>query len=88
MTGRAENFGIFSSLAHPTDGIILCGGPRAYASVYAPWSRIEFMGGDDFFGAVVGKTVVSTGGMRLHYDRKLNDNEDGSVQMIVWKDAL
>jgi predicted outer membrane repeat protein len=87
-TGRAENFRIFSNLSHPTDGITLSGGPQAYATVYAPQSRIEFMGGDDFFGAVVGKTVVSTGGMRFHYDRKLNDNEDGSVQMIVWKDAL
>jgi hypothetical protein len=87
-TGRAENFRIFSSLSHPTDGIALSGGPRAYATVYSPWSRIEFLGGDDFFGAVVGKMVVSAGGMRFHYDRKLNDNEDGTVQMIVWKDAL
>jgi predicted outer membrane repeat protein len=87
-TGRAENFRIFSSLSHPTDGITLSGGPRAFAAVYAPQARVEFMGADDFFGAVVGKTVVSTGGMRIHYDRKLSGNEDGSVQMIVWKDAL
>jgi hypothetical protein len=66
----------------------LSGGPRAYATVYAPGSKIEFLGGDDFFGAVVGKTVVSMGGMRFHYDRKLGEGEDGTVQMMVWKDAL
>jgi hypothetical protein len=87
-TAGAENFKIFSTLAHPTDGIVLSGGPRAYATVYAPGSKIEFLGGDDFFGAVVGKTVVSMGGMRFHYDRKLGEGEDGTVQMMVWKDAL
>lgn len=87
-TGRADNLRIFTTFSHPTDATVLSGGPRAYASVYAPQSRIEFMGGDDFFGAVVGKSVVSTGGMRFHYDRKLNDDEDGSVQMVLWKDAL
>jgi hypothetical protein len=87
-TGTAANLRIFATFSHPTDAIALSGGPRAYVTVYAPQSRIEFLGGDDFFGAVVGKSVVSTGGMRFHYDRKLSDEEDGSVQMIVWKDAF
>lgn len=52
----------------------LSGGSQSAAMIYAPGAAAMFAGGGDFYGSVVGRTVVDTGGARIHYDRRLNSS--------------
>ncbi len=57
------------------DGVKLSGGSNAYLSVYAPQTSVELSGGSPVYGALLGKTLVLSGGSIVHYD----------VQMVtVW----
>jgi hypothetical protein len=49
----------------------LTGGSSSAALVYAPNASIAFSGNSDFYGAVVANKVTDMGGVRLHYDRRL-----------------
>jgi len=51
--------------------IKLAGGSDAAGLVYAPGAEINFTGGSDWFGAVIGKVVDNAGGTAIHYDRSL-----------------
>ena len=65
----------FSSSYAGKDGVKLSGGSSAYLSVYAPRTSVELTGGAPVFGALLGKTLVISGGAAVHYD----------VQMVtVW----
>jgi hypothetical protein len=79
---------IFSSVSSSSQGVLLSGGSSAYMTVYAPRAKVTLMGDSDLFGAIVGGTIVNTGAVRLHYDQKLIDNEDGSVTLASWKEVF
>ena len=83
-TAIAENLKIFSSLASSSQGIRVSGGGQAHMAIYAPDARLEVVGGSDIFGSVVGKIVESAGGVRFHYDKRLEDNQDGGIVMVTW----
>jgi hypothetical protein len=69
-----SNLQISSSYAGK-DGVKLSGGSNAYLSVYAPRTSVELSGSSPVFGALLGKTLVISGGSFVHYD----------VQMVtVW----
>ena len=44
------------------DGVKLSGGSNAYLSVYAPRTSVELSGGSPVFGALLGKTLMISGG--------------------------
>lgn len=87
-TARAENLMIFSSFSSADSGIEIAGGSSVYMTVYAPRAKITFSGPGDFFGAAVGRTVANRAAVRLHYDQKLADNEDGGVTLVSWKEVF
>jgi hypothetical protein len=87
-TGKAENLKIFSSFASSTPGITVAGGGMPYLTIYAPASGVEILGSGDFYGSIVGKVVASVGGARFHYDEQLAANEDGKVEIVLWKETF
>jgi hypothetical protein len=87
-TAAAENLTIYSSVASADLGLTVGSGSLAYMTVYAPRAKITILGSGDFFGAVVGRTVVNVGAARLHYDEKLADNEEGNVALVSWREVF
>jgi hypothetical protein len=83
-TTDAENLKVFSSLVSSEQGIRVSGGNQRYMAIYAPDAKVHIVGGGDLFGSVVGKVVESAGGARIHYDKRLEDNQDGKVTMLTW----
>jgi hypothetical protein len=59
-----------------------------YLTIYAPASGVEILGSGDFYGSIVGKVVASVGGARFHYDEQLAANEDGKVEIVLWKETF
>jgi Tfp pilus assembly protein PilX len=51
--------------------ITLSGGAQASGVVDAPNASVDFSGGSDWYGAVIGQIVNDSGGAAVHYDRKL-----------------
>jgi hypothetical protein len=49
----------------------LSGGSGAYFSVYAPNHPITISGSGDLYGAMIGASLNSSGGSKLHYDESL-----------------
>lgn len=43
-----------------------------YAVIYAPNTTVELRGSADFYGAVVGRTLLATGSGDIHYDEDLD----------------
>lgn len=54
-----------------TQPIVLSGGSNSSAVVYAPNSDITMNGSSPWYGSIVGKTFINTGGSAVHYDRSL-----------------
>ena len=54
-----------------TGDISLTGAADSYGIVYAPNAGVKLSGQADWYGALVVKTLESTGGSALHYDRNL-----------------
>jgi len=52
-------------------GWTLSGGSGAYFSVYAPNHAITVSGSGDIYGALVGASLTSSGGSKIHYDEGL-----------------
>lgn len=53
-------------------GIVkLAGNSATSALVYAPNATAQFVGGSQFYGAVITKKGTDMGGMHIHYDRQL-----------------
>lgn len=87
-TANAESLRVVSSLSSSSLGITVLSGSQVYGTIYAPDARVEVRGGGDFYGAVAGRTVLSTGGAKFHYDKKLKESENGKVKMVLWKERL
>jgi len=58
------------------------GGSGAYFAVYAPTHNVTLSASGDLFGAVVGASVQTQGGYRVHYDEALANAliDDGHVR--------
>ena len=61
----------FEILYAGTGTIKLAGGANAVGLVYAPNAQYTFVGGSDWYGAVIGKDMTDMGGTAIHYDREL-----------------
>jgi hypothetical protein len=85
-TGKAENLQIFSLSS--SQGITLAGGSQAYMAVYAPLSPITFVGGNDFYGAVIGNTITDSSGTKMHYDTHLRGVGGAEVVMLAWRQVF
>lgn len=68
-TKSPSNLKFFSS---STNDFVLTGGSDAYAIVYAPDAKVNYTGGADFFGSIIGRELINTGGGTLHADSSLN----------------
>jgi hypothetical protein len=62
-----------SSSYSGTGGVTLSGRSGSYMSVYAPRTGITVSGGSSVYGALLGKTLVLSGGTAVHYDVRLLD---------------
>ena len=65
----AANLAIFYA---GTGGVALSGGTNAYFVVDAPNAAISLSNGAGIYGAIVGRTIVDTGGVALHFDQALS----------------
>jgi hypothetical protein len=57
-------------------------------AVYAPKSPIQFSGGNDFYGAVVGSTITNSSGTKMHYDVHLSGLDGAGVVMLAWRQVF
>jgi len=71
LTNPTLNSAIFRINYDGSGTIKLAGGSAAAGVVNAPNAALQFTGGADWYGAVIGKTVTDTGGTAIHYDRHL-----------------
>jgi hypothetical protein len=67
-SGIASNFQINYA---GTGKINLSGGSSTYLVVNAPNAAVTLTGGSDLYGAVIGNTIVVSGGVSLHFDNAL-----------------
>ncbi len=54
-----------------TNNMTLSGGAAAYGSVLAPEANITLIGGSNFYGQAIGKTIVDRGGTNFWWDVSL-----------------
>jgi hypothetical protein len=59
------------------NGVSLSGGSQAYLTVYAPQTDVVIAGGSPLFGAILGKTITSTGNAQLHIDLNIPGGSTG-----------
>ena len=71
LTNSSLNSALFRINYAGTDQIKLAGGSAAAGVINAPNASLKFVGGADWYGAVIGNTVDDTGGTAIHYDRHL-----------------
>jgi len=65
--------------------IVLSGGSNSSAVVYAPNSDITMSGGSPWYGSIVGRSFINSGGSAVHYDRSLGNSlvsGGGSFQLV------
>ncbi len=65
FTGVPNNFQVNYG---GTGGVSVSGGAGSYLVVDAPNAAVKLTGGSDVFGAIVGKTIVDSGGTNFHVD--------------------
>ncbi|HEX4785162.1 MAG TPA: PilX N-terminal domain-containing pilus assembly protein [Candidatus Sulfotelmatobacter sp.] len=70
-TGAPANFQIVYG---GTDAVILSGGSASSAVVYSPNAPITMSGSSAWYGAVIGSSVLDSGGAAIHYDAALQNN--------------
>ena len=74
-----------------TGAISLRGNSGAAATTYAPNAAVTLTGTADFYGSVLGGTIMNTGNANLYYDRRLShDFYVEGTQMLgtfTWKSA-
>jgi Tfp pilus assembly protein PilX len=56
-----------------TGQVRVAGGAQNSALLYVPNANTAFSGNSDFYGALVTKTLSATGGIGIHYDRRLQN---------------
>ncbi len=57
-----------------TGTVKVAGNSSAAAVIYAPNASVTLTGGSDFYGAILGQTVIDAGGTAIHYDLNLSNN--------------
>jgi hypothetical protein len=57
-----------------TGQVLLTGGDKTAALVYAPNATVNVTGGSNLYGAIVANSVGELGGAAVHYDRRLLNN--------------
>jgi hypothetical protein len=67
---------IFSSYTQ-SNGVYISGGSKSYLTVYAPQTDVTISGGSPLFGAVLGRTLTSTGNALLHIDLNIPGGPTG-----------
>lgn len=90
-TADPSKLKIYSSYTSTTSAsglTVTAAGTQSYMSIYAPSANVNLTGNSSFYGSVVGKTVGITGGAKFHYDKKLEDNTDGEVAMVSWRQVF
>jgi hypothetical protein len=79
-----------TGLPAPTHSeVIFNGGPEADLAIYAPGVDVTMGGDDDVFGAVVGRTITTTGNPYFHYDEALaawNKHSTVYLERLYWRD--
>ncbi len=70
-TEIASNLRIFMEGGSDSTALVTASS-SLYAVIYAPQTAVETRGGADFFGAVVGQTLLATGSGQIHYDEDLD----------------
>jgi hypothetical protein len=63
----------FQILYAGTGNVKLAGQSQASGLLYAPNASFSFTGGGNWYGAVIGQTLLDMGGAAIHYDRRLKD---------------
>lgn len=71
LTNSSFNPALLRILYAGTSPITVAGGSGASAILYAPNAPITVVGGADFYGSIVGSSVLDNGGTDFHYDRAL-----------------
>ena len=67
-TGIPSNFQLIYGGTAP---VALSGGSNSHAVLYAPSAPVSITGGSEWFGAMVVGTLDDSGGVDIHYDRRL-----------------
>jgi hypothetical protein len=72
-----------------TGNVKLVGGSAAAMVLYAPGATVSLSGGSDFYGAVIANKVSGTGGVAIHYDRRLQKKimsaANYTLSSFTWK---
>jgi hypothetical protein len=86
-TGVPNNFQINYG---GTGTVKLNGGSEAAVIVNAPNAPIIVNGNADVFGALIGKTIDGTGGMKFHYDRntRFGPPNTGALTQLSFRDVM
>lgn len=87
-TGLPENFQIFSLFSSSSQGISVSGGSQTAMAIYAPDCRVALSGGSQYSGSIIGRSVDISGGTQFHYDKRLEDNVNGEVGMVSWRQVF
>jgi hypothetical protein len=68
----------------------LSGGTSSSFTYYGPGTPVTLSGGGDICGSVISKSIVASGGSRVHYDLALADAMDeghAPIRRIYWRDV-
>lgn len=87
-TGLPENLEIYSLFSSSSQGISVSGGSQVGMAIYAPDCRVALSGGSNYYGSIVGKSIDISGGTAFHYDKRLEDNVDGEIGMVSWRQVF
>lgn len=71
ITNPSFNAEDFQIVYAGTGTIQLDGNSKAAGIVYAPNATVNFVGGSNWYGSVIGQFVDDKGGTAIHYDRRL-----------------
>lgn len=87
-TGLPENLEIYSLFSSSSQGISVSGGSQTAMAIYAPDCRVTLSGGSNYYGSIVGKVIDISGATAFHYDKRLEDNVDGEIGMVSWRQVF
>lgn len=74
----------------PTEtNVKISGGSQVTWSMYGPGASLDIGGGNDFYGAAIGKQIELNGNNRFHYDKALGDStgdKRATLERIFWRE--
>jgi hypothetical protein len=92
QAGAATNLTFNSSMLRilyaGANDMNFAGGSTTSALVYAPAARIQLEGNSQFYGSILGAFISVSGGVQVHYDRRLTDLRGLGPMMMsgtTWK---